>query len=229
MMKDLISQTQIQVNDKLYLKDPKTSVLGQKIIQTGIALIDEIGFEGFTFGKLAKQLNTAESSIYRYFESKHKLLLYITSWYWAWLEYKLVFAITNINDSKKKLQITISILTDDISGVDENTKINLAQLNKIVISESSKSYLTKEVENVNKAGAFAAYKRMVARISEIILEINPQFHYAHALVSTITEGIHHQKYFAQHLPSLTDESKSNQQLSAFFFNMAIATITDNNG
>ena len=58
----------------------------------------EIGFENFTFKKLGEQIGSNESSIYRYFESKHKLMLYLSSWYWAWIEYRLVFATNNINN-----------------------------------------------------------------------------------------------------------------------------------
>ena len=85
-MQNLIGQLQIQVNEKVYLKDPNSSELGKKIVGEGLLMIDEKGIECFTFGKLAKKLNTTESSIYRYFETKHTLLIYLTSWYWGWIE-----------------------------------------------------------------------------------------------------------------------------------------------
>jgi len=46
-MNDLLLSLKIQVNDKIYVKDPETSSLGRKIIQESIILIDEIGFENF--------------------------------------------------------------------------------------------------------------------------------------------------------------------------------------
>ena len=98
-MKDVLSTIRIQVNEKIYVKDPETSTLGRKIIQESILLIDEIGFDNFTFKKLGIKINSNESSIYRYFENKHKLLLYLSSWYWSWIEYKLFFATTNVDDS----------------------------------------------------------------------------------------------------------------------------------
>ena len=70
----ILSNITITVNDKLYVKNPETSALGKKIIENSILLIDEIGFENFTFKKLGEIIGSNESSIYRYFESKHKLL-----------------------------------------------------------------------------------------------------------------------------------------------------------
>jgi hypothetical protein len=51
-MKEILSTLKIQVNNKIYVKDPETSVLGKKIIEKSILLIHEIGFEEFTFKKL---------------------------------------------------------------------------------------------------------------------------------------------------------------------------------
>ena len=65
----------ITVNDKLYIKDPQSSELGQKIIENGIILIDEIGFENFTFRRLALKIESTEASVYRYFENKQKFFL----------------------------------------------------------------------------------------------------------------------------------------------------------
>ena len=99
----MLSNIVITVNNKLYVKNPETSELGKKIIEHSIILIDEIGFDYFTFKKLGERIGSNESSIYRYFESKHKLLLYLSSWYWAWIEYRLVFETNNIINPKEKL------------------------------------------------------------------------------------------------------------------------------
>ncbi|NRB83335.1 MAG: TetR family transcriptional regulator [Winogradskyella sp.] len=37
-------------------------------------MIDEIRFDSFTTKKLGVQIGAVDSSVYRYFESKHKLL-----------------------------------------------------------------------------------------------------------------------------------------------------------
>ena len=226
IMHRLIGQLQIQVNEKIFLKDPNSSELGKKIISQSIALVDEIGLESFTFRKLAKKLETTESSIYRYFESKHKLLIYVTSWYWGYMEYQFVFSTTNIASPEARLQAAIQVIAMDFSSEEAVNHIDLEVLNRIVISESSKAYLTKEVDNANKEGFYSGYKRLVARISDIVLEINPKFKYPHTLISTIVEGIHHQKYFVDHLPSLTDV-KNSSELAAFYTNMALSCIKKN--
>ena len=113
-MQDILSNVKITINEKLYVKDPETSALGKKIIEQSILLIDEIGFDNFTFKKLGEKISSNESSLYRYFENKHKLLVYLSSWYWSWMEYKLVFATNNISDPKEKLRKAITIITEKV-------------------------------------------------------------------------------------------------------------------
>lgn len=226
-MKNLIGQIQITVNEKIFLKDPNSSELGKRIVSQGVLLIDEIGFECFTFRKLAKELKTAESSIYRYFENKHKFLIYIISWYWGWLEYILVFSTNNIPSPEERLFLALQLVANDIEHNESFGQFNLTVINQIVISESSKAYLTKEVDEANKEGFYLGYKRLVGRISDIVTEINPDFEHPHTLISTIVEGIHHQKYFADHLPSLTDFKGNSERLVRFYHDMALAIIKRN--
>ncbi|HEY0668656.1 MAG TPA: TetR/AcrR family transcriptional regulator, partial [Sphingobacteriaceae bacterium] len=93
------------INPKLFLRNPEESDLGRKIIQHGIILVHKIGFELFTFKKLAKEVGSTEAGIYRYFENKHRLLLYIVDWYWSWQEYRLIFQTNNIDNAEEKLRI----------------------------------------------------------------------------------------------------------------------------
>ena len=74
-------EIKISLNKGLYKKDPQDSILGRKIIQYSIILIDKHGFECFNFKKLAETINSTEASIYRYFENKHLLLTFIVNWY----------------------------------------------------------------------------------------------------------------------------------------------------
>ncbi|KDN54472.1 TetR family transcriptional regulator [Flavobacterium seoulense] len=201
---DLFENLKIKVNEKLYLKDPETSVLGKKILQESILLIDEIGFENFTFKKLGEKINSNESSIYRYFENKHKLLLYLSYWYWSWIEYKLILATTNITDAKEKLKKVITVVTEKVT-IDTNTEyINESILNKIIIAEFTKTLQTKEVDQENKEGFFLIYERIINRIVTIVNEVNPEYPYAKSLVSTIVEGNLHQHFLKEHLKTITD-------------------------
>ena len=99
---------QIIINDGLFVKDPESTDLGKKIISKSIELIEELGFEAFTFKKLGQAIGSPESSVYRYFESKHQLLVYLICWYWSWVEYKLVFGTVNQQSSHEKLKIYLS-------------------------------------------------------------------------------------------------------------------------
>ena len=214
----------IEVNEELYSKNPDSSELGQKIISKSIELIYEIGFEAFTFKKLGDAINSPESSIYRYFKNKHILLVYLTSWYWSWVEYKLVFATTNIKSPKERLLVSIDILTKPIIEETLIPYINESLLSEIIISESIKSYHTKNVDEENKKGYFKSYKLVVQRVSNILLEMKPDFHYPHMLVSTIIEGVHHQRYFAEHLPSLTDINEEKNTIENFYKEMVLNFI-----
>ena len=223
-MVELLSKVSIRVNEKVYLKDPESSELGRKIVTRSIDLIDEMGFESFTFRKLGMEIGSTEASIYRYFESKHRLLLYLTSWYWGWMEYRLVFTLANIPSARERLRLAIGLLTDQVTEDSDFSHINEVKLNRIVIAESSKAYLTREVDQENKEGAFLGYKKLVARISTIIMEINPDFRYPHMLVSTVIEGANHQRYFADHLPRLTNVIEGEDSIAEFYKQMVFKTI-----
>ena len=214
----------IEISPELYSKDPDSSELGQKIISSSIELISEIGFEEFTFKKLGVVINSPESSVYRYFKNKHMLLVYLTSWYWTWTEYRLVFATTNINSPKERLLKSIDILTKPVLVDNSFTYINEILLSEIIFSESIKAYHTKSVDEENKKGCFKAYKSVVQRVSNIILEIKPKFEYPHMLTSTIIEGAHQQKYFAEHLPALTDVTKEKNAISTFYIELVFKLL-----
>jgi AcrR family transcriptional regulator len=222
-MKSLLSNLRIAVPDKIFIKDPESSELGKRIIEHSILLIDEIGFDSFTFKKLGIKIGSNESSIYRYFESKHKLLLYLTSWYWAWIEYQLVFETHNISDNKLQLEKAIEIVTRTIKEDRNFSHINEVVLNRIIINEYSKSYLTKEVDSENKEGYFVIYKRLVIRLSDLIIKINSSYLYSLSLASTIIEGALHQHFLKEHFKSITD---CNQTItpSQFFIKLTFDAL-----
>ncbi len=194
----------LKISDKLYIRDPENTELGRKIVEQSIILIDEIGFEHFTFKKLAVSIGSTEASVYRYFENKHKLLIYLVSWYWSWVEYLIDFQTNNIEDPERKLKIIIKVLTESSRNDPASLHINEETLHRIVIAESAKLYLTKQVDLDNKEGLFRAFKSLCHKIAKIVLEYNPDYKYPHALVSTLVETAHEQMFFSQHLPSLTE-------------------------
>jgi AcrR family transcriptional regulator len=197
-------QLQIKMNEKLFLRDPEQSELGKKIILHGIQLIYQNGFEAFTFKKLAEAIGTTEAGIYRYFENKHRLLIYLTAWYWSWLEYQVTFQTNNINDPVVKLKMVIKLLATTVESDIRTSHVDKSILNQIIITEGSKAYLTKRVSEDNKDHLFKPYKDLCAVIGNMILECNPRYKYPKSLASTIIEMAHVQNFFMNNLPSLTD-------------------------
>jgi AcrR family transcriptional regulator len=222
-MENLFKNIKIQVNNKIYLKDPETSALGKKIIENSIFLIDEIGFEEFTFKKLGDLIGSNESSIYRYFESKHKLLVYLSSWYWSWIEYRLVFATNNIADPTEKLKKAITIVTEKIVDDAATAHINESILNKIIIAEFTKAFHTKEVDKENKEDFFYIYKRVINRIVVMINNVNPDYPFAKSLVSNIVEGALHQHFLQDHLKTITNCNETITPTD-FYLNLVENTI-----
>jgi AcrR family transcriptional regulator len=225
-MNTILSGLKIKVNAKIYVKDPETSDLGKRILKNSILMIDEIGFENFTFKKLGERIGSNESSIYRYFENKHKLLVYLSSWYWSWMEYKLVLATTNITNPKEKLNNAIRVITEKIVD-DQNTDyINEAIMNKIIIAEFTKTLQTKEIDEENKEGYFLIYKSVINRIVSIVNEVNPTYPFAKSLTSTIVEGSLHQHFLTEHLKTITD---CNEVVTAtqFYIDLAENVLSQN--
>ncbi|MDC1222255.1 TetR/AcrR family transcriptional regulator [Salibacteraceae bacterium] len=214
----------IQVHQGTFIKDPSTSDLGRKIVSFGIKLMDELGYEQFTFKKLATNIDSTEASVYRYFEGKHKMLLYFISWYWNWTEYRLAMSLSNIDSPIERLNRSLTIITTETKEDGNFVHINETKLQRIVNVESSKAYLTKAVDDVNKDGVFADYKRIVGHIADIVLEINPAYKYPHMLISTVIEGAHHERFFAEHLPRLTDKIKGEDSIKCFFEDLVHKTL-----
>lgn len=200
-------EIKISVNEGLYLKEPQDTKLGRKIIESSIILFNQFGFESFTFKKLAKEINSTEASVYRYFENKHLLLLFLINWYWEWVGYHIGINTMNIEDPKVKLQVIIHSFVSAAKGNKGVAYVNESKLHHMVISEGLKAYHTKEVDKDNSKGFFLSYKSLVDKVSEVILEINPNFKYPHALATNLYETSNNHIYFAEHLPRLTDVSK----------------------
>ncbi len=199
-------EIKISLNEGLYLKEPQDSKLGRNIIKHSILMIDEFGFECFNFKKLAKEINSTEASIYRYFENKHLLLLFLVNWYWEWVSYLIKINTMNVNDPKSKLKIIIHSFVSASKDNPGVIYVNESKLHNIVISEGMKAYHTKEVDEENSKGFFKSYKNLAKSVSNVISEINPTFKYPFALATNLFEMSNNQIYFAKHLPKLTDVS-----------------------
>ena len=188
----------------LYLRDPQATALGRRLLAGSVQLLDEIGFEAFTFKKMAALLGSTEASLYRYFENKHQLLTYLVSWHWAGLRLRLRFAIANIADPREQLRRALAVVCRANLDDPATPDFDEAALYRVVVAEASKSYLTRDVDADNRAGMFREYKLLAADVVAVVVAINPTYPYPQSLVSTLLEAARKQFFFAQHLPSLTN-------------------------
>ena len=202
------------LSEKLCLRDPNQTELGRKILEHGIHLIDELGFEAFTFKKLAIAISSTEASIYRYFENKHKLLIYLVAWYWAWLAYVIDYQTHNIQDARQRLRLAIEVLANASNEDPRTAHINEARLHKIVVAESSKAFLTKAVDGEQAAGLFQGYVQLIEKFASILREVNPEYAYCKALAVTCIETSRKQLFFAEHIPVVTEITNTTDGMRA---------------
>ena len=206
----MIIISDIAIPTGLALRDPLQTSLGRDIISNSIDLISEIGFEKFTFRKLAQHMGSNETSLYRYFENKHLLLLYLVVWYWNWVTYLIDYNTKNIKDPHRKLDIIIDNFVDATKENPSIDFVNENKLHRIIIEESAKAYHTKAVDEENKEGFFLSYKALIQKVADVIHEIDPKFKYPHSFATSLFEMANNQIFFAQHLPKLTDIKVKNE-------------------
>ncbi len=215
-MKNLLSSLRLNISSCLYLKDPESSDLGQKILTQSIEMIHQLGIEDFNFKKLGVKIGSNESSIYRYFENKFKLLQYLSAMYWGILEYRLVIETNAIENNLTKLLKAIEILTLKPENIDSYSNYNQLKLRDIIIEEFTKSYHHKNIDNDEEN--FKIYKRLILRIVEMIHKVDPNYNFPKALACNIVEGALQQYYTQRHFKSLTDQ-KTENQVYDFFINL----------
>lgn len=209
----------IRMNERLFLRDPEHSDLGRRIVRQGILLFNDVGFEEATFRKLAERLNTGEASIYRYFENKHRLLVYLVAWYWQWIDFQLTFQTNNLTNPREKLEklLRLLLLLDFDDSFSDG--INIRALHNTVIREASKAYLTNHVTEDNRQQLFKPYKDLCQHIADIVLAYQPAYPYAHSKASSLIETAHYQTFFMKNLPSLTDFGRENTSESEGLFQL----------
>lgn len=224
-------QVKFIVNENLFLRDPESTAMGKAIVKNSIDLIYETGFENFTFKKLAQKINSTEATVYRYFSSKHKLLTYILNWYWSYMEFIAKMRLSEMKNPQEKIIVILEIITHQNDTEDTIEDYDLNKLHKIVISESSKSYLVKEVDAINKEMVFTPLKSFCSFFGDIISEAKSDFPYPKSLASTLLETAHDQQFFSEHLPKLTDNSleKKNHKMYVLEYLQHITfTLINNN-
>jgi AcrR family transcriptional regulator len=216
----------VTLNEKLYIRNPESTETGKLIIKHAIIAMYEVGYEQFTFKKLAAQIPTTEATVYRYFENKHKLLIYLIDWYWAYMRFQVMFSINNLTDDKEKIKKIIDLLVWEDNSEDFTAEHNHKALYYISIAEGSKIYLSKEVDNNNKDKFYEPFKELCELIADIFRNYNPTYKYPKSLASTLVETSHFQYYFMNHLPRLSDfaETKNAKIIESFLENIVFGAL-----
>jgi AcrR family transcriptional regulator len=215
------------LNNRLFLKNPQSTVLGKKIIKEAINLISSIGYEQFTFKKLASEIATTEATIYRYFVNKHKLLIYLVNWYWSYLEFQIILQLSTIADPADKIRKIIDILVwEDNLEIDFGAFDHQA-LYFIAIAEGNKTYLSKDVDENNKDMLYKPFKDLSSRIAGVFVEYNSSYKYPNTLASSIIDLSHLQYFFMHHLPRLSDFAKKKRpkDIEAFLEDLVFKTLS----
>jgi hypothetical protein len=148
------------------------------------------------------------------------------AWYWSWLKFQVAFQTNNIEDPAVKLRKVIKLLAFSVEDDLSTRHVDESLLHQIVITEGSKTYLTRRVSEDNKDQLFKPYKELCALIGNIVLECSPGYKYPKSLASTIIEMAHFQNYFMNHLPSLTDfgDDKDETKIVDFLEDLVFSSI-----
>lgn len=194
----------LHLDPRLYLRDPEETDLGRRLVDAAIRGIDELGLEKFTFRKLAESIGSTEASVYRYFPNKHRLLLYLVSWYWNWVAYRLAFHAPPDDPPKERIKKIVAVLVESTVYDPTWSHIDEVALHRIVVVEGPKAHQTRWVDDDNAEGLFAAHKDLSEMVAQAILAASPAYPFPHALASTLIESSHQQIFFAQHLKRLTE-------------------------
>lgn len=220
----LITEISVEIPEGLYLKNPTSSRLGKRIVSNAIHFIYSFGFEDFNFKKLAVHIDSTESSIYRYFENKNKLLLYLASLYWGYMEYQLLYATSSISGKIEVLNAAVEVLSESPSNKEDKKGINHYQLQQIIISEFNKPFHSKFINATDEQEqSFQLYTRFIKRLAEIIQFVSPNYDYPLSLASTLVEGLHYQIYLSKYFKEITD-CKTKDSLKEFFIHTLDKTL-----
>jgi hypothetical protein len=136
----------------------------------------------------------------------------------------MVLSSINIADPVEKLRNTIDTICNPLQTEIDHEYFTLQPLHEIIVEESLKAFLTKNVDMENENGLFSNYKRINDRLINNIKQINPDYQYANSLASVIINSSNHQRFLALHFPKLTDIRPDGGNLSDFIFKLVLNTI-----
>ena len=129
------------LNEHLYLRDPQATALGRRLPTESVRLVDKTGFGAFKFKRITLALRSKEASLYRYFENEHRLLTYLVSWHWAWIRFRVSFAMTNGAAPRQRLHLALVTVHAPTFAPPATLDRNEEALYRVVMAEANKDYL----------------------------------------------------------------------------------------
>ncbi len=205
----------------LALRDT-SSPMGVRILAEGLALINEIGLEAFTFKKLAERIGCTEVTVYHYFANKQRLLQYFFQVYWLWLATHCQQEGRSIKDPLARLHGDIRALCGLWPADALATQFDPSALRELVINEGSKSFMHKNVDSDNKLKLFQPYKDLCAHIATELKACAPRIKSPRSFATTLVEMAHSLEFAMHHLPALTELSvkRDRKKLAEFLIELS---------
>jgi AcrR family transcriptional regulator len=210
----------------LYLKDPESTELGRAILREGLALLNELGLEAFTFRKLAQRIGSTEVTLYKYFPNKQRLLQYYFQLYWMWLRQVGAAEVERSADARTALERIVDALCGVWPRRLPPLQLGPAALRRLVIEEGMKSYLHKQVDDDNARRLFLPYKELCGFVADRIVACRADVPMPRSFATTLVEMAHSLPFAMEHLPSLTELSsrKDLRSLARHLVDRAVTYI-----
>ncbi len=224
-MQHLSTHISIVLDQRLYLKDPQSSTIGLEIVRQSVDMIATSGLDHFTFKKLAQVLKSTESTIYRYFQNKHQLAMYLASWHWSHLEWRIAFATANIQDPQQRLEKALLEISTWVKDNPRTKYLDESKLQRLVLTEGFKAFVPVELSKSDKEGYLSAYSFLCARLSDIIQSAIKHCAQPKALAVMIIESVHHQMYLQLHLPQLSEIKMKDTEMVQFITTHLLKSTT----
>lgn len=190
----------------LSLKDPMGSAVGRSLLEHGLELMLELGYEAFTFRKLAERSGTTEVTVYKYFANKQRLLQYFYQLYWLWLRQLGAQQMERHIEPRKALSGIVEALCGVWPRSLPELQLDPKALRRLVIAEGMKSYLHKQVDEDNARRLFQPYKALSAFVAERLVACRADLPWPRSFATTVIEMAHSLPFAMEHLPSLTELS-----------------------
>jgi AcrR family transcriptional regulator len=220
----LAQHVHLRPDPALSLKEPTSGRTGTAILIGGLDLMNTLGYEAFTFKKLAQGIGCTEVTIYTYFANKQRLLQYYFQLYWLWLRLLGSMEVERHGDPRISLSAIVEILCGVWPRQLPALQLDPAGLRRLVIAEGMKSYLHKNVDADNAQRLFQPYKELSAFVADRLVACRPDVPWPRSFATTVIEMAHSLPFAMEHLPSLTELS-SRKDLKHLAQHLLHRTIT----